>query len=294
MRIVVLGTVRFTAACLDTLVASDLAPVAVLCRRRSPGNADFADLGVDCMRLGIPACYVDKLAGEEEARLLAELRPDVLLVLGWPFLVAPQVRGLARVVIGAHPAPLPVGRGRHPIVWAIALGLRETALSFFELVDAADAGPLYLQTPIPIDDVDDAGTLYAKIESTARSDLPKVVAGLRDGTLRASPQDESRAIVWRRRTSADGRIDWRMSSLAIDRLVRALTRPYVGAQLELEGRLARVWKVQIVNADDAWSAIEPGRVLAVTGSVVRVRTGDGAVDLVEHELSGLPVAGDSL
>ncbi|MFQ8877714.1 MAG: hypothetical protein ACLR7N_03875 [Roseburia hominis] len=41
--------------------------------------------------------------------------------------------------------------------------------------------------------------------------------------------------VWRKRGKRDGEIDWRMSSRAIYNLVRALTKPYVGAHFVYRG-----------------------------------------------------------
>lgn len=34
-------------------------------------------------------------------------------------------------VLGYHPAKLPQNRGRHPLIWALALGLKKSASTFF-------------------------------------------------------------------------------------------------------------------------------------------------------------------
>jgi len=34
-------------------------------------------------------------------------------------------------VVGFHPAALPANRGRHPLIWALFLGLKKTASTFF-------------------------------------------------------------------------------------------------------------------------------------------------------------------
>ncbi|MFC7136064.1 formyltransferase family protein [Halobaculum litoreum] len=63
---------------------------------------------------------------------------------------------------------MPRGRGRAPLAWSIIKGLDETALSMFHLVEEADAGDLVGQRPIPIDDADDATSLYEKVVDAAR------------------------------------------------------------------------------------------------------------------------------
>lgn len=290
-RVVVLGTVSFTSNCVRALSTNQLPPVGVLGRRVSPFNADYEDVVAVARALGLRGEYIDKLKTDEEIATLNELRPDVLLVLGWSFLLPASARSAARLCVGAHPSPLPIGRGRHPIVWAIALGLTATALSLFELTDTPDAGPILWQEPLPIGERDDAATVYAGIERLASEGVPEVVRQIASGTLAPKPQDESRAVVWRRRSNDDGQIDWRMSSIAIDRLVRALARPYVGAHVVSSDGARAVWRSELPTRDPAWMALEPGRVILVDGRRVRVRTGDGAIDLVEHELVTLPAVG---
>ena len=47
----------------------------------------------------------------------------------------------------------PVGaaanRGRHPLIWALALGLTETGSTYFLMDARADAGPILSQRPSP-------------------------------------------------------------------------------------------------------------------------------------------------
>jgi len=290
-RVAVVGTVSFTSTCIRALSSANLPPVGVLGRKSSPLNTDYEDVVAVARGLGLRAEYVHKLATAEEIAILNELRPDVLLVLGWSFLLPTSARSTARLCVGAHPSPLPIGRGRHPIVWAIALGLTATALSLFELTDVPDAGPILWQRSLPIGERDDAAAVYAGISRLASDGVPELVRQVASGTLAPRPQDESRAVVWRRRSNEDGRIDWRMSSVAIDRLIRALARPYVGAHIAHTDGPRAIWRSEIPPRDPRWTAIEPGRVLQVDGTRIRVRTGDGAIDLVDHELSKVPAVG---
>ena len=47
--------------------------------------------------------------------------------------------------MGYHPAELPYNRGRHPIIWALALGLKSTASTFFYMKEGADDGDIISQ-----------------------------------------------------------------------------------------------------------------------------------------------------
>ena len=70
-------------------------------------------------------------------------------------------------LVGYHPALLPQNRGRHPIIWALALGLEETGSTFFFMDEGADTGDILSQRRVPITPEDDAGTLYDKLTTTA-------------------------------------------------------------------------------------------------------------------------------
>ena len=66
-------------------------------------------------------------------------------------------------IIGNHPAELPYNRGRHPIIWALALGLESTASTFFIMNESADTGDIISQETISIKDTDYARDLYNKL-----------------------------------------------------------------------------------------------------------------------------------
>src|SRR3546814_2327569 len=77
---------------------------------------------------------------------MRDAAPDLLLVWGWSTLVPKAVIDRARFGgVGFHPSPLPIGRGRHPLIWSIILGLEESAVSFFALDEGADTGAILAQ-----------------------------------------------------------------------------------------------------------------------------------------------------
>jgi len=184
-------------------------------------------------------------------------------------------------VIGFHPAALPSNRGRHPIIWALALGLAETTSTFFLLDEGADSGDIVSQTSVATHEEDDAGTLYEKITAAAVSQVQEFIPKLIDGSMARVTQDQSKTNYWRQRSIADGRIDWRMSNSAIHNLVRALTRPYLGAHFDYKDEQVRVWRTEVV--EDHRSHLEPGLVIGVDSQGLTVMTDAGAIRLVEIE-----------
>ncbi len=294
MKAVVIGCVRFSHAMLSRLLPLDtIDVVGVITRRSSPFNADFKSLEPLARGHGVPCLNIQ---GNDQATMADWMRrraPDVAFCVGWSYLLGPEILAIpARGVIGYHPALLPRNRGRHPIVWALALGLAETGSSFILMDEGADSGDIISQRRIAIADDDDAKSLYGKLEKVAGDQLVDVAAGLVAGTLKPVPQDPAKASYWRKRGKNDGEIDWRMPANGIRNLVRALTRPYVGAHCVRGGSEFKVWKAAAAAAPSL--DVEPGRVLAVDADGITVKCGDGAVILVDHEIVDLPTAGDCL
>ena len=125
-----------------------------------------------CKENNIPVHFEDAQKIERSIEFMKGHEPDVIFCFGWSYLLNQEFLTLPKLgVIGFHPANLPKNRGRHPIIWALALGLKETASTFFKMDKAADSGPILSQVNINIDFTDDAGSLYKKIISTAEQQI---------------------------------------------------------------------------------------------------------------------------
>lgn len=291
MRIAYIGNVEFSRRALAKLIDMDAEVVGVLTRRNSPTNSDHVDLASLAMGRGIPFAHQDDLDPEATARWLEGLRADVVFCFGWSRLLPPRILEATRLgVVGFHPSPLPRGRGRHPIVWALALGLRETGSSFFLMEEGADTGAILSQERVEILPQDEAADLYDRICATALAQIGEFVPALARGEVRPRPQDHSQASSWRKRGKRDGRIDWRMPAASIANLVRSLAPPYPGAHFEtrdgLEPKVRRA--TELDTAVDPFT--EPGRILAKSpdGVWLDVRCGDKAIRIMPPDDGHFP------
>ena len=71
----------------------------------------------------------------EQISFITEKSPDVIYCFGWSHILSKKILKLPPYgVVGFHPAELPNNRGRHPIVWALFLGLKKTASTFSSLM----------------------------------------------------------------------------------------------------------------------------------------------------------------
>lgn len=293
MKIFFIGTVKFSLAVLEKLINIKANVVGVATKAESVFNADFADLSPVCEKYNIPCRNVKEINAKGTIEWIESLQPDVIFCFGWSFLLKEQILNLSPMgVIGFHPAELPQNRGRHPLIWALALGLHKTASTFFFMDTGADSGDILSQIPVLIDYTDDAGTLYDKVTQTAIKQIEDFLPHLKNGTYARTSQNHDLANTWRKRGKADGKIDFRMSSRSIYNQVRALARPYVGAHIDYKNCEVKIWQVTETNV--CLPNIEPGKILDIQNSISLVKCADNAVWLTDHEFDVLPEIGEYL
>ena len=90
--------------------------------------------------------------------------------------------------------------------------------------------------------------------------------------VKRQKQDLSQSNLWRKRGEVDGLIDWRMSAKSIYDLVRALSKPYIGAHFIYNETKYIVWKAERVNLA-GFSNIEPGKVISYKKNLQLVKCG---------------------
>ena len=283
MRIVFIGSVEFSLHALRHLREIGASVVGVCTLEHSNLNSDHVNLYSYCSQYGIPCLYAEDINALSTLEWIAACKPDVIFCFGWSRLLKKPILELAPLgVIGFHPAALPRNRGRHPIIWALVLGLSETASSFFFMNEGADSGDILSQRAVRIDSCDDARSLYDKLVKTALQQISEFVPQLITRSNPRIPQDSTQSNNWRKRSKADGLIDWRMSAYSIHNLVRALTHPYVGAEFRGTSYNFKVWRSCVVESK--LINVEPGKVIGMdnAGKPI-VKCGEEALCLLEIE-----------
>jgi methionyl-tRNA formyltransferase len=279
MRIVFIGAVKFSELALRRLLENQSNVVGVCTLEHSGFNSDHEDLGQLSRSYNIPVLYATNINSEKTIDWIRDLDPDVIFCFGWSRLIKQPLLSLAPLgVLGFHPAALPANRGRHPLIWALVLGLKETATTFFFMDEGADSGDILSQQRLSILDTDNAEILYERMTKTALKQMDEFVPSLESRSYKRIPQNHSKANYWRKRVGLDGQIDWRMSAQSIHNLVRGLSKPYVGAHFIHDGNDIKVWKSEIVH--EPTRNIEPGKVLSVDEQNIVVKAGIGAVRLM--------------
>jgi methionyl-tRNA formyltransferase len=154
MKIAVLAEGRVGRAVVEFLLSkhpSDLA--AVVLRNRDAVEEDT--------RIShLAAAHGTPVLGWEEGRnALAGLKPDLLLLAWWPFILKDADLALAPTVLNMHPSLLPHCRGKDPNFWAL-VEERPFGVTLHHVEAKVDAGPIAFQREIPTDWESTGESLY--------------------------------------------------------------------------------------------------------------------------------------
>ncbi len=219
---------------------------------------------------------------------LREFRADVLCVAAFGQFIRLAARQAVAVdAINLHGSILPELRGAAPVNWAIIRGYHKTGVTTFSLVDAMDAGPVYLTDETDILPAETAGELTERLAEIGAGTMCRTL-DLLAGGAEPVPQDESRATRAPLLKKSDGAIDWSADAEKICDLVRG-TYPWPGAHAIYRHRNGQENEVTIARAvpapDDA--AGPPGTL----DDDLFVAAGRGRVEILEIKPAGKRLMG---
>jgi len=171
---------------------------------------------------------------------------DVLLVIGWQRLIPQwwlEVLGIGAFGMHGSPEPLPRGRGRSPMNWALLHGKTSFLTHLIKYDTGVDSGSIVGVEKFDITLWDDADTLHMKNRMAMNRLLRMHLPAIFDGTARYCPQPTDIAPTYfPKRTAEDGRIDWpSMDMMSLYNHIRCQTRPFPGAFTYLQGSEERFY-----------------------------------------------------
>lgn len=238
-------------------------------------NFRFADIPKWCEGRGVRA-----IEFESYDQVLGEINGHdipVCLVAGWYHMVPRGVRDrFPRGCVGFHASLLPQLRGGAPLNWAILTGLPETGVTMLQLADGVDDGPLFGQKRFPIGPRTTIGELVEAGANASRDLVRELLPGIIEGRKNPTAQTGMPSYGLQR-CPEDGRIDWTGSAEAIDRLVRAVGRPYPGAFTFLGNEKIQIWAAALISGGACVHGASGQLARLPSIDDVCVVTGDGLV-----------------
>ncbi|MEI7252449.1 bifunctional UDP-4-amino-4-deoxy-L-arabinose formyltransferase/UDP-glucuronic acid oxidase ArnA [Pectobacterium versatile] len=265
---------------------------AVFTHSDAPGeNHFYASVAKAAAEMDVPVFAPEDINHPLWVNRIRELAPDVIFSFYYRTLLIDDILQLpAFGAFNLHGSLLPRYRGRAPVNWVLVNGETQTGVTLHKMVSRADAGDIVAQSVVAIDDEDTALALHGKCRTAAAALLAQQLPLIRSREITLTPQDESRASYFGRRTAADGLIDWHKSAREINNLIRAVTEPYPGAFTFLGERNVTIWRARVVKDKIGG---EPGAIISTSPLVVAC--GEDALEIVSGQSeTGLYMSGSRL
>lgn len=298
MRIVFMGTPGFAVPALRALLDERYQVVGVVTRPDRPrgrGQKIYpCAVKEAALNSNLPVFQPLHLNDPEFILQLEHLSCDVIVVIAFGQILPAAVLHLPRWgCINVHASLLPAYRGAAPIHRAVINGETRTGVTTMLIDEGLDTGDILLQEVLSIQESDTVGTLHDRLSETGARLLVKTLQLLTRGELVLKPQDHSRATYARPLLPEDEVIRWESPARNIFNHVRGMN-PWPGAFTFWEGKLLKIWQVEMLRYESLQAGILPGQV-RVSGSEdgLVVQAKPGLIAIKELQLQGgkrLPVA----
>ncbi len=255
-------------------------------------NTFYGSVAQLCARKGITVHAPEDANHPLWVERIAKLNADYLFSFYYRNLLSEALLATAsKGAFNLHGSLLPAYRGRAPANWVLVNGESVTGVTLHRMVKRADAGAIVAQQQVAIERQDSALTLHGKLREAASSLLRDTLPLLIQGKTTETPQDESKASVYGRRTAADGKLDWKLPAEQLFNLVRAVTQPYPGAFCAVGEHKLIVWSAEVVKGNEGQA---PGRVISV--EPLRIACGEDSLLVVSGQRNdnGLFLGGPQL
>ena len=218
--------------------------------------------------------------------MIEEANCDIAISMNWPTVLSKKVLDLFPIgIFNAHPGNLPRYRGNACPNWAILQDEKEVVLCIHQMTEELDAGPIAFRDSFSIAEGQYVGDVYDWLRVRVPALFLELVGKAAEDNflLEEQPSDPLLALRAFPRRPNDSQINWRQSSDAIWRLVRASSRPFDGAFTTLEGaEKIIVWRAEPFQSPTPFLAM-PGQIVFFEGSDPVIACGDGMLRLEEVE-----------
>jgi methionyl-tRNA formyltransferase len=286
LRIVFAGTPDFSVPPLRALLGSPHQVVGVYTQPDRPAGRGRkltpSPVKAEAVAANIPVFQPKSLKDADARRELAELQPDLMVVVAYGLLLPQAVLDIPRLgCANIHASLLPRWRGAAPIQRAILAGDAETGVGIMRMEAGLDTGPVYLERRIPIADDDTGGSLHDKLSKLGAEALMAALPGIADGSLAPVAQDDSKTTYAKKLDKAEANIDWQRPAAEIARQVRAFN-PWPVAQTRFEDAVLRIWNAKPVKGETG----PAGMVMAANRGGIDIATGDGLLRVTRLQMPG--------
>ena len=281
-----MGTPDIAATCLKKILADGFEVVGVYTQPDRPKGRGmkmiFSPVKEVALAHEIPVFQPENFRDDETVEQLRQLKPDICAVVAYGRILPQRVLDIpACGCVNIHASLLPQYRGSAPYQWAVLDGLKETGVSAQHMVLEMDAGDVIDVEKTPIGENDTAGEVLDRLAILGADLLSRVLTRAASGdkccgTVQC-PEDVTYAPMLDKSMCP---IDWSKTACQVHNQVRGL-HPWPVATAEIQGTKFKIHATRVVEGSG-----EPGQILGLTKTGLRIACGKGAVEIIQLQAEG--------
>jgi methionyl-tRNA formyltransferase len=242
------------------------------------------DIKVWAQAHDLPIFQPEKV-GETERQQLADLEPDLTLVMAYGHILKQDVIDTPRLgTLNLHTSILPKYRGASPIQTATACGDKETGVTLMRMVRQLDAGPVADVERVAIAPRDTAAEVEAKLALACVPLLARCLPSIASGTQPFTVQAEAHVTFCRKLEKADGVLDFTQPAAVLAARINGLM-PWPGCALEINGQVVKLGLADVGSLLD-YQPSEPGAVVGTDAEGLLIGTEQGVLRLLKLQRPG--------
>ena len=283
MKILFMGTPDFAVFTLKALVERGENIVGVVTQTDKPRGRGYELLPTPvkayAMEHSIPVYQPKTLRGEEFAALLAEIDPEMIVVVAYGKILPVNVLEYPKYgCINVHGSLLPQYRGAAPMQRAIIDGCAVTGITTMYMAAGLDTGDMLLREECPITDEDNFETIHDKLGALGASMIVRTLDELEKGALARIPQNEAEATYAAKILKEDCAVSFDTDARTVHNLIRGLSPIPLGFTHTPDGKLLKLVASKIADEETPHDA--PGTVISLDGGIT-VACRRGAITLLQ-------------
>src|SRR5690606_3691556 len=294
LNIVFAGTPPFAARHLASLLETQHRIVAVYTQpdRAAGRGKQLQPSAVKTLALAhdLPVFQPASLKSTEEQQQLAQLQPDVMVVVAYGLLLPQAVLDIPRYgCINVHGSLLPRWRGAAPIERSLLAGDAQTGITIMQMDKGLDTGAMLHTITLPLGCEDDRQQLEDRLAEIGSQGLVYALDHLEELRAGAVPQDDTLSSYAHKLDKAEALIDWEQPAELINRQIR------VGIGRTPAYSFLRNERVRLLRAvaEAGSGSAAPGTILTADREGLRIACLDSTLRVTELQMPGknaLPVA----
>ena len=285
MDIIFAGSPSSSAEILSTLVDSpfNISLVLTQADKRSSRNKaeEPSEVAKFAESANLPCYKIDSFC-DQTINNIIKYPCDILVLSSFGKIIPKEVLCHPNITpLNIHFSILPLYRGASPIQSALLNGDIKTGISFMEMVESLDEGPVFEIKEVEISDNDNRISLEKKLVAKAKADIVEVIQKISNGLQPVSQSGEGVSYC-RKIIKEDGRIDFNETAKKIFDKYRAFSG-WPGTFFEHNNTTIKVHGICTIETDND---DVPGTVLGVKKDGIHIKVSDSVIVITHIQLPG--------